>query len=774
MFRKQLEAIDLLRRGQAVHRRLLPVLVDHDYTDQRLEVAVPEVDGAADAAQLEVVRRSLTVPDLSLVLGPPGTGKTRTIGSAVRAAAVHGQRVLVTSYTNRAVDNLLERLPADLLAIRVGRDVEKIAPAARAALLDARTADLLDRIDERTAATVAALEPLTGDDPDAVRWGNRLDRAAATLAAARAGANAAHAARDAALARIRAPSARRVREAERELARVEKDVDRRARRAAARAARHDRHPDTPGAGPSAWFSRALARWHERRAVRAGERLLAAHAARDAAAEAAAVLAAEIDRLIAEDGDARRHGAELDRAEAAQRRARRAVGTAAAALRPILLGALVPSEELPPRIDLDDPDPDGSRPDGSDPETPAQAAALDEFVRWAGQALRLALARAELMAAWRAELDRRSETVRRELVRYADVVAATCIGIATSPDVADADFDLVIIDEAGQLAVPAALVPLVRGRRAMLVGDHRQLPPFVDDGLGNWVSGLPDRGRAGGGPAGRAGRAAGAVDQFGAAEAAELGRLLTLSVFEHLHDRAPERNRIMLVTQRRMPATIADFVSAQFYGGLLRTGIIREQVDPTFRRPLAFVDTGDLPAPKRGERGSRAGGSAGDPDAGFDNPAEARLLAELAAAYARAGRSWAVIVPYRRQVALVRSLLHGRMDEDDIPASVGTVDTFQGGEREVIMFGFTRSNRGGEVGFLGQLPRLNVALTRAREQLILIGDSTTLTASSDEPFRKLLVDLLAHVRAEGDLRTSREVALLFGLGRARPEPSGGRA
>jgi superfamily I DNA and/or RNA helicase len=88
--------------------------------------------------------------------------------------------------------------------------------------------------------------------------------------------------------------------------------------------------------------------------------------------------------------------------------------------------------------------------------------------------------------------------------------------------------------------------------------------------------------------------------------------------------------------------------------------------------------------------------------------------------------------------------------------VGTVDTFQGQEKDVIIFTFTRSNTSGSVGFLNELRRLNVAMTRARQQLVLVGDRSTLTHARDAGFRIMALELFRYADSRGDIVPAAEL------------------
>ena len=240
------------------------------------------------------------------------------------------------------------------------------------------------------------------------------------------------------------------------------------------------------------------------------------------------------------------------------------------------------------------------------------------------------------------------------------------------------------------------------------------------------------------------------------KAREVGDLLRRSAFERLYVSADDGHRVMLTMQRRMPESVARFISEAFYGNLLETEHPGGPGDPIFRQPFAMVDTADRPARERTERPVQRNEEWGI--RGYVNELEARLITQLVTGCARWYSDWAVIVPYRAQARRVTELLTAALgDGAAIADSVGTVDSFQGGERDLIIYGFTRSNSQGDIGFLKEQRRINVAITRARRQLVLVGDSTTLGHARDEAFAALFHSMTTHLRQTGDLRRSREVA-----------------
>ncbi|MFB7335377.1 AAA domain-containing protein [Streptomyces adustus] len=710
------QAVRTLRERRSLNPYLLDVLVDH-----RVRPSSPAPDAlgeALDPAQTDAFRRALSAEDLMLVLGPPGTGKTRVISEIARAVAARRtrERVLIASHSNRAVDNVLGRLPKDLVVVRVGNEA-RVTPEGRPYLLEEQAAGLRQEILGRLETRLTAR-----GDIEAVReWyetlGRLLDRLG-TLTAEEADRRAALAEAGRAAG---GPALLRVDELLAERRRLDREEERGTRRTERLTRSRDAALRRTGLRPVGFVFRFLARRHERRLARAEA--------------VAAVLAGRQARHRRELAEAEHVLDEATRDIPAVRTARRALeetaGRAAACRAEALHAAdrcrslLAAAGETPPDLA---------------PPTADPAVADREPIRLHDSLTRLLpglLARHTLLAEWHDEVASATGQLHTELIRYAHVVAATCIGVASRPELTGLGFDLAVVDEAGQIAVPDLLVPLVRARRAVLVGDHRQLPPYLDAEAGD-----------------RAGRRADPA----------VTALLATSALEMLQPHLPGSAVVSLTNQRRMPSAVADFVSGAFYEGRLRTpGPDLPHDALLFRAPMVFVDTSRLPDGRRFEQD--AGDPSGGARTGYVNPAEAHLLTLLAAHYAARGEEWAVIVPYAAQAALIGTALTRRTGRaEHVGQNLGTVDSFQGGERDVILYGFTRSNPAGRVGFLDELRRANVAFTRARRQLVLVGDLSTLTRAGDPGFRDLARSLREHVAARGELRSYDEVrALLDGIG-----------
>ncbi|MFC0038758.1 DEAD/DEAH box helicase [Actinomadura rayongensis] len=702
VFDKQREAIALLRAGQSRNMGLLPAVVEHRVG--RIPPTPARATEDLDPDQQEAFRRGLATPDLLVVLGPPGTGKTRVIAQIAHAASLDRQeRVLVTSRTNRAVDNVLTRLPGNLEVVRVGHT--GVTADGKPYLLERRAAELRERVLNESKRSMDAYR----DVETAGKWTDELHDRLDALAAARAGTEQARARHDAARRAVGGPIQVRVDEL---TARRDKKVqvlDRHRRRTERRArrllwARAERAPVLSvlvGLLALLWTRRQAA--GKARADRLNEELFRIRDALTEAVEELEAVTRDAPSVRAAHRDldtaARLYHTRVLAAVQAARHARLALGSA----------AVVPPvrEDAPPDV---------------------VEADLGSLLGWLRAALPVISARAALLGEWHADIEGATDQLYPELIRYADVIAATCTGTASRPEIADVSFDLAIVDEAGQIGVADALVPLVRAKRGVLVGDAQQLPPFLDSEVEAW-------GRSVGDPLVR--------------------DLLAKSALERLVDGLPSGHVVQLTRQRRMPAVIADFVSDAFYQGRLRTDVTRVHRDQIFAGPLAFVDTARLPDRERGERQGRARERWGQ--TGYVNPAEADLLVELAVHYHRRGTEWAVIVPYKAQVRMITAALAARIgDATLLGLNVGTVDSFQGDERSVILYGFTRANGHGDVGFLKELRRANVAFTRVQRQLVLVGDLPTLTAARDHGFAELARSLRDHVVRNGELRQYREV------------------
>lgn len=305
-------------------------------------------------------------------------------------------------------------------------------------------------------------------------------------------------------------------------------------------------------------------------------------------------------------------------------------------------------------------------------------------------------RSERRDLWKTIRDMRKELRGLEdqmcatLLDQAEVIACTFVG-STLSVLKQRKFDTVFIDEAAQALEPGCWIPLLRAKKVVMAGDHCQLPPTIKS---------PD-----------------------AAELAE-------TLFEYSIDRDGFRN-VMLTTQYRMHENIMGFSSDWFYNGELEAAesvahhTLADNMpdlpaEALERVPIVWIDTAGCSYDELQDPKSKS----------YANPLEADLLVRWLKTYAEqwpetAPVSIGVIAPYRGQVDFLQNLWTPSLWPEHLPLDINTIDSYQGQERDLIVLSLVRSNEAGEIGFLKDLRRVNVAITRARKQVVIIGDSATL-------------------------------------------------
>ena len=307
-------------------------------------------------------------------------------------------------------------------------------------------------------------------------------------------------------------------------------------------------------------------------------------------------------------------------------------------------------------------------------------------------------------------------INADLFGEARVIASTLVGSANRL-LEGQKFGTLFIDEAAQALEAACWIPMRRVSRVILAGDHCQLPPTV---------------------------------KSIAALKGGLGKTL----MERIVENKPECVTLLGV-QYRMNDEIMKFSSDWFYGGKVKTAAEIQQRKSilNFDRPILWLDTGEMEVgPDEPDNKEQFVGES----FGRVNKGEAELtLRSLQDYFTKIGKARildeqidvGVISPYRAQVQYLRRLLKQR--EFFKPyrrlITVNTVDGFQGQERDIILISMVRANENGEIGFLRDLRRMNVAITRARLKLIILGDVATLTR---HPFYKKLWEYVVQL-SNGD-------------------------
>ncbi len=299
---------------------------------------------------------------------------------------------------------------------------------------------------------------------------------------------------------------------------------------------------------------------------------------------------------------------------------------------------------------------------------------------------------------------------------------TTIDALVLQDVAGARvYDYVIVDEANRAGVLDSLLALARGRRMIMVGDPMQLQPVMSEAEQQIVAASNGGGGGGGGAGGRRGRHGGRPAMMGVAQPGAQ-HVVGKSLFAWIQERrfAPAAT-VLLDQQNRMHPAIGELVSRVFYSSRVRTGPAaprRGTGMPMFPSPVTWVDTRSL----RGNVESRAGGTS------LFNVAEARLVTSITrylASQAPPNLTIGVITAYAEQRDLLRRLMGPHDWPSERQLEIDTVDAFEGREKDIIVLSLVRANRRRDIGFLRLEQRLNVAVSRSRRLIVLVGDTSTL-------------------------------------------------
>ena len=274
----------------------------------------------------------------------------------------------------------------------------------------------------------------------------------------------------------------------------------------------------------------------------------------------------------------------------------------------------------------------------------------------------------------------------DLVAKAQVITATLVG-ANHYTVRDVRYHTVVIDEAGQALEPACWIPVLKGQKVILAGDHCQLSPTIKSDT-----------------------------------AARSG--LSTTLLEKCVEAHPEAVTL-LEEQYRMNEQIMGYSSQIFYQNKLKAhASVAQRLLFANDKPVLFIDTAGCGFEEKLEGTSST------------NPEEAALLlkhlTQLALQWNAQNTnenfpSIAIISPYKQQIQVLNEqLLHVPELQPYLSnISANTVDSFQGQERDIVYISMTRSNQEGNIGFLADIRRMNVAMTRARKKLVVVGDSATL-------------------------------------------------
>lgn len=284
-----------------------------------------------------------------------------------------------------------------------------------------------------------------------------------------------------------------------------------------------------------------------------------------------------------------------------------------------------------------------------------------------------------------KIEKLENKIIREIIDESDVVVSTNSSAALE-SISNTKFDVAVIDEASQTTIPSVLIPIAKAHRFILAGDHKQLPPTI----------LSDK-----------------------------AYQLEETLFESLIEKYSHKAQLLNV-QYRMNERLMQFPNSEFYEGKLKTDssvsdiTLNDIINDDEEKVITFIDTSKMD--NNLEEHLKDSKS-------LINRLEAEICLKIIEQYKKLGideEDIGVISPYADQVKLISQLT-------DI--EVKTVDGFQGREKEIIIISTVRSNNRGEIGFLNDLRRLNVAITRAKRKLIIVGNKDTLNINNT--YKKLI-------------------------------------
>lgn len=570
---------------------------------------VTPTDPDFDGEKISILKNALGVQDMLAIEGPPGTGKTKLITEIVvqwlRRNPKH--RILLTSQTHIALDNVLERvtqLDPQLDVIRIGRpDEPRISAASKELLLERRVEKWITEV--RQAA-----------EQEMNRWAtaNGVDRATVAI------------------------------------------------------------------GMKV------------------ERLLQIRRRQEEAQQAIAVLQAEKSDVKAETGD---EAVDIDEQEADEEATQLdgEIGELQRALSKLQQNEIALLAEMDVM--------------GGYAAELAKTSDNRELADWAvhflkgSEIIQACRDRLTLLEDWQLRVGR-SPDFNAAMLSAAQIIAGTCVGIASVKGMEDVAYDLCIIDEASKATATETLIPMARSRRWILVGDPKQLPPFFEEFGDDLLDSFDER---------------------------EVKQTL-LDRFLDPDDGLPDGCRDKLRNQYRMVKPIGDLVSECFYDGDLVSPVTSHglKLAPAIPKPVMWYSTHAL----RQFAEKREGQT-------FHNPTEISVVRNLLLKLeflAKAQKKHievAVISGYTAQVqALSEMVSQGVAEWPDLDIACNSVDAFQGRQADVCIYSVVRSNPANRLGFLKEKPRLNVALSRGKSALLIVGDQLFCrSARGNNPFRKVL-------------------------------------
>lgn len=322
------------------------------------------------------------------------------------------------------------------------------------------------------------------------------------------------------------------------------------------------------------------------------------------------------------------------------------------------------------------------------------------------------------------------SIQKDILQSSEAICSTFVGITNSP-ASKMHFKTVFIDEATQALEPAAWIAVCRASRVIFCGDHKQLPPVVKSPEA--VRGKLD------------------VSLFEKIifrlEESKISHRGTESQSKESSDSVLDVPFVLLDTQYRMNEEIMDFSNELFYHGHLKahSSVKEKTLDAVCNyseriSPLCFIDTA----------GTDSDEELNEETLSISNKKEAELLLKHLTlclekwnwnAKQKSEIKIGILSPYNDQIKSLRDLFDKTNLQKEYCIEISTIDSFQGREMDIIYISLVRSNDEGDIGFLSDIRRMNVAMTRAKLRLVVLGDSATI--GNHEFYKKFLEHVELH-------------------------------
>lgn len=299
---------------------------------------------------------------------------------------------------------------------------------------------------------------------------------------------------------------------------------------------------------------------------------------------------------------------------------------------------------------------------------------------------------KLRSEWKESISYYQQSFEDLYIGISNVICATCSGIASSNhnNFSEMEFDYVIVDEAAKCFSSEILIPIIKGKKIVLVGDHKQLSPIVEKNILKEMEDNKDISRD------------------------ELNDYLNNSLFGIMFEKANSSIKTTLDIQYRMNSDISAFVSKQYYDNKLKNGpniINLNHGVPKLSRGVYWIDTEDMENSREDVLGTS-----------YYNKEESNVIVNLLnwlEVNLNSKKGIGIISPYRAQKNYLIDLLEDK-NFNNIDLEINTVDAFQGREKEIIIMNCVRNNEKGEFGHVSGNSRMNVAISRAQELLFVVG------------------------------------------------------